>query len=619
MITANNVTLQRGENILLQKVTFSFYQKYKVGLVGKNGCGKSSLFLLLLRGLEASAGGIYISSKLSIVTVAQEIPESNRLVIEYVIDADIKLRTYEKELKIAAEKKDGQKIAKFYEAIQNIDGFTAKSRAAKILDGLGFSKEDIKQPVNLLSGGWRMRLNIARALFIPSDILLLDEPTNHLDLDAVIWLEKWLQRYSGLLLLVSHDREFLDQIVTHIAHIENKQIKTYLGNYSDFERQRAELLVLQQKQYEKQQKQIKHIESYIIKFRSKATKARQAQSRIKVLEKMQKIMLAHVDSPFSFEFKEPKNLFNPLLTLENISFGYEDNLVLEKISFQLNAGDRIGLLGRNGAGKSTLIKLLAGDLKEDAIAKNKNIKIGYFAQHTLDTLDETKNALAHLQKIAKAETELKLRRFLGGFDFVGDMALMPVKNFSGGEKARLALALIVWQAPNVLLLDEPTNNLDIDMRQALILALQNYDGAVVVVSHDRFLLNQVVEDYYLIANKNIVKFIGDLDEYQKWLLDGKLIFVSSEKQAKKDDGKFQKKQILTITKQLKILEKKIATLLEEISALDKALIVLSADEIQDVERITSLQIKRSQSIKQKLIYEEEWLKTTEWLEDVKSN
>jgi ATP-binding cassette subfamily F protein 3 len=405
------------------------------------------------------------------------------LAIEYVIDADTKLRKYERALEKAEKKEEGEKIAELYDAILNIDGLTAKSRAAKILNGLGFAEENMNKPVNTLSGGWRMRLNIARALFAPSDILLLDEPTNHLDLDAVIWLEKWLQRYAGLLLLISHDREFLDNVATHIAHIENQQIKVYTGNYSSFEKERAEALALQQKQHEKQQKQIEHIESYIRRFKAKATKSRQAQSRIKALEKMQKIMPAHIDSPFSFEFKESDDLSNPLITLESVSFGYNENLVLTGVNFQLNAGDRVGLLGRNGEGKTTFIKLLSGELKprNGSIFKNNQLKVGYFAQHTLDLLNEEENALIHLQKLAKTETELNLRKFLGGFDFVGDMALMPVKTFSGGEKARLALALIIWQAPNILLLDEPTNHLDMDMRQALILALQNFNGAVVIV------------------------------------------------------------------------------------------------------------------------------------------
>lgn len=625
MITLNSMTLQRGVKTLLKDVSLSFHDGQKVGIVGKNGCGKTSLFLLFLGKIEALFGEVSLSSKLSIVSVEQEIPQTEKAAIDYVIDADTKLRQYEQSLKKAEKNQDGQKIAEFYDAILNIDGFTAKSRAAKILDGLGFAEEEMNKPVNALSGGWSMRLNIARALFVPSDVLLLDEPTNHLDLDAVIWLEKWLQRYAGMLLLISHDREFLDKITTHIANIENKQIKIYTGNYSNFERERAENLALQQKQYEKQQKQIDHIESYIRRFKAKASKARQAQSRIKALEKMQKIMPAHIDSPFDFEFKEPNSLSNPLVILENISFGYDKNLVLSNVDFQLNAGDRIGLLGRNGAGKSTFIKLLANELtpKNGEILKNNKLKIGYFAQHTLDLLNEEKNALSQLQEIAKTETEVKLRKFLGGFDFTGDMALMPIKNFSGGEKARLALALIIWQAPNVLLLDEPTNHLDMDMRQALTLALQNFDGALVIVSHDRFLLNQVVDEYYLVSHKKVQKFPGDLNEYHSWLMKKKAIPVLAEIKEKKENEKQarlfeaeKKKQIALKMQQLKVLEKRLSVLQKEITEWEQKLIELSSNPIKNGEEIKNIQIQHSQAMKQYKIYEEKWLHEQESLEKI---
>jgi ATP-binding cassette, subfamily F, member 3 len=626
MITLSDVTLKRGSKTLFKDASLSFYNKQKIGVVGKNGCGKTSLFLLFLGEIETTVGEASLSSKLSIVTVEQEIPQTEKSAVEYVVDADIKLRKYERDLKQAEEDHSGEKMAELYDAILNIDGFTANSRAAKILHGLGFLKEDISKPVNALSGGWRMRLNIARALFISSDVLLLDEPTNHLDLDAVIWLEKWLQRYAGMLLLISHDREFLDKITTHIAHIENQQIKLYAGNYSNFEKERAETLALQQKQHEKQQRHIEHIESFIKRFKSKATKARQAQSRIKALEKLKKIMPAHVDSPFDFEFKEPNNLSSPLTTLEKVSFGYDENLVLKDIEFQLNAGDRIGLLGRNGAGKSTLIKLLSGELtpKSGSIIKNNKLKIGYFAQHTLDLLDEEKSALLHLQKLAKNEAELNLRKFLGGFDFSGDMALMPVKDFSGGEKARLALALIIWQAPNVLLLDEPTNHLDMDMRQALALALQNFEGAVIVVSHDRFLLNQVIDEYYLVAHNIIQKFHGSLEEYHTWLMKKKVVLPSVELKEKGSENKQgcllgaeQKTQVSLKKQQVGDLEKKLTILQKEISALDQKSIDLSVDAMKNGEEIKNLQIRRSQAVKECKACEETWLDLVEYLEEQK--
>ena len=510
MITLNNLSLQRGAKILLQSVSLSFYDKYKVGIVGKNGSGKTSLLELLLGKLEPDTGEIVVATQAKMVTIEQEVPDTDRKAIDYVIDADQKLRKCEVELHKAEAQQDGNKMAELYEILQDIDGFSAHARAAVILSGLGFSEDTMAQPVNALSGGWRMRVNIARALFVPTDILLLDEPTNYLDLDAVIWLEQWLIKYPGLLLLISHDREFLDHITTHIAHINNQQIKLYTGNYSAFEKQWAETLALQQKQYEKQQKQIVHIQSFITRFKAKTSKARQAQSRIKALERMQEIMPAHIDSPFAFEFKESRPVGNPLLNLQHVSFSYADNLILSDINWQLNNQDRIGLLGKNGAGKSTFIKLLAGRLvpQQGEIFINKNLRIGYFAQYTLERLNPHKNALMHLQEIdEEQQPDAQLRRFLGGFNFSGNMAVMPVSNFSGGEKARLALALIIWQAPNLLLLDEPTNHLDIDMRQALILALQNYTGALIIVSHDRFLLKQVVDDYWLIADQRIQKSV----------------------------------------------------------------------------------------------------------------
>jgi ATP-binding cassette, subfamily F, member 3 len=611
MITLTNITLQRGIKILLQDVSIAFFANQKIGIIGKNGCGKTSLFLLLLGTLEASAGEIKLPAKLSVITVEQEIPNATKPAIEYVIDADLVLRDFESALQQAEKDKDAIKIAQLYEAIQHREGFTAKTRAAKILDGLGFDEEQMQQSVNDLSGGWRMRLNIARAIFVPSDVLLLDEPTNHLDLDAVIWLETWLQKYQGLLLLISHDREFLDHITTHTAHFEQQQIKFYVGNYSSFEQQRAEAFALQQKQYEKQQKQITHIQSFINRFKAKATKARQAQSRIKALERMQKIMPAHIDSPFTFEFKEPNDLSSPLIVLNKISFAYEDNLVLNKISFQLNAEDRIGLLGKNGAGKSTFIKLLAGSLicTQGTIMKNAKVKVGYFAQHTLDLLFAEKNALEHLQQLAPNESELILRKFLGGFNFSGDMTLMPIKNFSGGEKARLALAVIIWQAPNVLLLDEPTNHLDMDMRQALILALQSYEGAVVIVSHDRFLLNQV-DNYYLIANKTVQKFDGNLNDYQTWLMQQKSLPVyDKEKKRLEQNLAAENKKLTTLkNQQIKNLEKKMSQLQQEINKLDHKLIVLAVDPAKNLEEIKSLQLKRSQTAAECEKCEELWLR-----------
>lgn len=612
MITLNNVTLQRGNKELFHEASMVFYDRQKIGVVGKNGCGKTSLFLLLQGLIDARDGDVLLPSKLSIVSVEQEMPSSERSVLDYVIDADEVLRETEAALKLAEKEHDGHRVAELYEKLQQIDGFSATARAAKILNGLSFDDEMMQEPVNSLSGGWRMRLNLARALFVTSDLLLLDEPTNHLDLDSVVWVEKWLQNYNGLLLLISHDREFLDHITTHIVHIDQQQVKLYTGNFSTFEKERAEALALQQKHFEKQQKEIAHIESFIRRFKAKATKAKQAQSRVKALEKMQRIMPAHIDSPFNFEFKTPSDLANPLVTLERVSFAYETEFVLTDVDFQLNVQDRIGLLGRNGAGKSTLIKLLAGSVmpQQGMVFRHQKLNIGYFTQDSLDLLTEEKNALEHLKEIAEGRNELDLRKFLGGFDFSGDMTLMPVRNFSGGEKARLVLALIIWQAPNVLLLDEPTNHLDMDMRQALVLALQNFDGAVVVVSHDRFVLQQVVDEYYLIDNHHVKRFSNELEDYFEWLLK-KERTTSSKRAQKILKSREQQKDH---NRELKSLEADLASLQKELADFDAQLIELSENfsaNKEDIARIQKRRIKIENRYKET---EEAWLSIVDNIE-----
>lgn len=621
MISISSITLQRGNKVLLQDASLSCYAQQKIGVVGKNGCGKTSLFALLQEKLIPEHGEISLPNKINLVTVEQEIPESTRLALDYVIDADIELRRLEQELQQAEQSNNGNKIAQIYEILQHQDGFTATARASKILLGLGFDEEQLQNTVNSLSGGWRMRLNLARALFIPSDILLLDEPTNHLDLDAVIWLEKWLQKYTGLLLLISHDREFLDQIVTHIAHLEHKNINLYKGNYSNFESQRAEQIELQSKQYLKQQQHIAHMQEFIERFRYKATKAKQAQSRIKALEKLEKILPAQLDSPFTFSFKPSNNLSNPLINCSHISFAYEENkFILRNVKFSINAGDRIGLLGRNGAGKSTFIKLLAQNLQPSSgeIIVHKKLKIGYFTQNTLDTLDEEKTALDHLKHLANSYsiTELDLRKFLGSFAFSDDSVLMPVKYFSGGEKARLALALLIWQAPNILLLDEPTNHLDMDMRQALAMAIQTYDGAVITVSHDRFLLEQIVDDYYLVNKKNVTNFTGDLHEYESWLLND-IKETQKTSDIQKDFNQLNqrvnqinssekkqkpKKNLFLLTK----IEKEINDLNIELSKLDEQQISLSMNIPIDIKELNNIKAKKNKIIEELSKKENEW-------------
>ncbi|KJY74229.1 ABC transporter ATP-binding protein [Vibrio sp. SCSIO 43132] len=521
MITFSDIQLLRGGKPLLDQASATIHPGDKVGLVGKNGCGKSTLFALLKDELSIDAGTFHKPSQWELAWVAQETPALERKAIEYVIDGDREFRDLEDQLAKAEQQDNGTLVAELHGKIEVIGGYTIKARAAELLDGLGFSQEQMEWSLTQFSGGWRMRLNLAQALLCRSDLLLLDEPTNHLDLDAVMWLERWLQTYPGTLILISHDRDFLDPIVGRIIHIENQLLNEYTGNYSSFENQRAQKLILQQAMYQKQQKQMAHMQSYIDRFRYKASKARQAQSRIKALEKMEKVLPAQFDNPFSFEFREPAALPNPILMMDEVSAGYGENLILEKIRLNLVPGSRIGLLGRNGAGKSTLIKLLSGELKSQSgeFTYSQGVKIGYFAQHQLETLHPEETPLQHMMQIAPDKTEQQLRDYLGSFGFQGDKALEKVAPFSGGEKARLVLALIVWQKPNLLLLDEPTNHLDLDMRQALTLALQTFEGAMVIVSHDRYLLRATTDDLYLVHDRQVAPFDGDLNDYYRWLTE----------------------------------------------------------------------------------------------------
>lgn len=520
MITFSSIQLRRSAQILLDNASAVINPGQKVGLVGKNGCGKSTLLALIKNELQLDAGSTSVPAHWDIAWVNQETPALERSAIDYVIDGDIIYRKWEQALNDANEKDDGHQIANIHHQLSLIDAWTIESRAAKLLNGLGFSQSQLLHSVKSFSGGWRMRLNLAQALIRRSDLLLLDEPTNHLDLDAVLWLEKWLQNYDGTLILISHDRDFLDPLVNKIIHIEQQKLQEYTGNYSDFEQQRASKLLQQQSQFELQQQKIAHLQSYIDRFKAKASKAKQAQSRVKMLEKMEKVAPALVDNPFYFTFKPSDFLPSPLLTMKQVQASYGDVTILEQIKLNLVPGSRIGLLGKNGAGKSTLIKLLSGEIepKTGELYLAKGVKLGYFAQHQLDYLRSDESPLWHLNQISNnKETEQSLRNYLGGFDFRGDKVNEPVKHFSGGEKARLVLALIVWQRPNLLLLDEPTNHLDLDMRQALTEALMDFDGAMVVVSHDRHLLRSTTDEFYLVHDKKVEPFDGDLDDYHKWL------------------------------------------------------------------------------------------------------
>jgi ATP-binding cassette subfamily F protein 3 len=519
MITLRKLRLRRGAKLLLEGADLGISPGEHVGIVGPNGCGKSSFFALFTGDLHPDGGDLEVPPSWVVAHVAQESLATDQPAIEYVIDGDAELRAVEAELAAADAANEGERLAHLHDRYGVIDGYAARARAAALLAGLGFGPAEIDNPVRDFSGGWRMRLNLARALMCRSDLLLLDEPTNHLDLDAVVWLEGWLASYRGTLLLVSHDREFLDATVGAILSFEHQRLFLGPGNYSAYEDQRAERLAREQALRTRQQREVERLERFVTRFRAKATKARQAQSRIKALERMERIAPAHVDSPFTFHFRDFPGSPDPVLVLDDAGAGYDGPLVLDGLKLTISAGARIGLLGRNGAGKSTLIKLLAGRLapRTGHRREGKNLRVGYFAQHQLEELRADESPLQHLSRVNPAVREQELRSYLGSFDFSGDMALAPVGRFSGGERARLALALVIWQRPNLLLLDEPTNHLDLDMREALTLALQEYEGAMVLVSHDRHLLRTATDSLMLVAGGRVQEFDGDLDDYRDWL------------------------------------------------------------------------------------------------------
>ena len=524
MIRFSNLSLIRGTKVLLEGADATLNPGDRIGLIGANGSGKSSLFALLRGELHADKGDADFPPQWRVAHVAQETPALDRPAVEYAIDGDTTLRTLEKRLVQAEKDNDGNLIGELHAALGDAGAYTVRPRAEQLLVGLGFRHEELYQPVSGFSGGWRMRLNLAQALMCPSDLLLLDEPTNHLDLDAILWVEEWLKRYAGTLLVISHDRDFLDGVVNIILHIDQRKLTRYGGNYSDFEVQRAQAVVLAGSQREKQERERAHLQSFIDRFKAKATKARQAQSRMKMLAKMEDLAPLHVAAPFSFEFREPLRAPNPLLVLEDADAGYGEKTVLSGINFSLQSEQRYGLLGINGAGKSTLIKTIAGELKplRGSAIFNKGLSVGYFAQHQVEMLRDDQSPAWHLQRIAPNTREQELRNFLGSFNFPGDMATGPIANFSGGEKARLALALIVWSRPNLLLLDEPTNHLDLETREALAVALAQFEGTLVLVSHDRHLLRATTDQFLIVADGALRPFDGDLDDYRDWLLKTKL-------------------------------------------------------------------------------------------------
>ena len=519
MITLRNITLRRGPEPLLEQANLVVHSGQRAGLVGMNGSGKSSLFALLLGELQPDAGDVELPPGLAVAHMAQETPALARSALDHVLDGDAELRQVERAMAAAEAAGEGEAIAASHARFDAIDGYSARARAAELLDGLGFAAAEHVRAVEEFSGGWRVRLNLARALMQRSDLLLLDEPTNHLDLEAVLWLEIWLRTYPGTLMLISHDREFLDAVTDGIVHIEHRRLNHYRGGYSEFERQRAAKLAQQQALHDKQRQEIAHLQRFIDRFRAKASKARAAQSRIKALERLERVAPAHADSPFHFVFPQPPRASNPMLQLEDASLGYADRTVLCGVRLSLRPGARLGLLGPNGAGKSTLVRALAGRLrpKSGTLTGSRHLKVGYFAQHQLEQLDPGASPLQHLQRLAPEAPVQSLRDFLGGFGFSGALATEACAPLSGGERARLVLALLVWQRPNLLLLDEPTNHLDLAMRHALVVALQGFEGATVTIAHDRHLLTSTVDDYYLVADGRVRRFDGDLEDYRQWL------------------------------------------------------------------------------------------------------
>ena len=624
MIQLQQVELRRGIQCLFQGADLTVFPGQKVGIVGANGCGKSSLFVLLQNKLHADAGNASIPASWQIATVAQETPALDCSAMDYVLQGDEQLYPLLLKVRTGCNESD---LAAVHLQIEALDGYRAEAKAGVLLDGLGFSGEAQQQAVKSFSGGWRMRLNLARALMQRAELLLLDEPTNHLDLDAVLWLEKYLSNYQGTLLLISHDRDFLDAVTDNIVHIERQTLTLYKGNYSQFERQRAEQLAQQQSNFEKQQRQVAHLQKFIDRFKAQATKARQAQSRIKALERMTILAPAHIDSPFSFSFREPKALPNPLLKMDNVQAGYADKVILSQIKFQLLPGSRIGLLGRNGAGKSTLIKLLSGSMAPQSgdVWFANGVSLGYFAQHQLETLRPQDSPLQHLVRLDPQVPEQKLRDFLGGFGFHGDKALEACAPFSGGEKARLVLALIVYQRPNLLLLDEPTNHLDLDMREAIVMALQEFEGAIVIVSHDRHLLSSCTDEFYLVAHGRVAPFDGDLADYYQWLQqDARKAANAAATQApassnapRKDQKRLEadlRNLLRPVKQKIDKLEQQQEKLTAELTAIEQQ---MADPDIYDAKRkaeLTELLAKQASASSSLASIEEDWFMAQEELE-----
>ena len=630
MISLNNIMLMRGSQILLRNVSLVIHKGQRTGIIGRNGCGKTSLFRALSGDIALEEGEIEMPNGLRRSSMAQETPGSSRSALDFVLDAHVDFRRLEESIKQAEESGNDLLLAELFGKLEEIDGYDITHRAERLLSGLGFAVDEFERPVSNFSGGWRVRLNLAAALMCPSDLLMLDEPTNHLDLEATVWLEQWLQGYQGTLLLISHDRTFLDSVINNVISFDNGGLDSYKGNYSSYEKQRAERMALQQALYVKQQRRKSEIQDFVRRFSAKATKAKQAQSRLKELHRMEDIAPAHVDSPFRFQFPELDEPSSYLMQMDSLSIGFDKPLV-DKIELNIRSESRFGLLGFNGSGKSTLLKILSGQMQQldGDIIRSKKLKIGYFAQHQVDELDQQATPIELIQKEEGYATEQQIRDYLGGFDFRGARVSETIKNFSGGEKARLALAKVAWQKPNLLLLDEPTNHLDLEMCHALTVALQSYQGAMVVVSHDRHLLVNTVDEFYSIHKGVFAEFKGDLKDYEKWLstqtfsdFDAKAETADTtsvaaqpklklDKKEKRQQAADRREKLAPLNKQERSLEAEIETIQSKLAKIESSL----ADEniyLEENKNDLNALIQEQGALKSKLASnEEEWLEIQE--------
>ena len=620
MLSFNNLELVLGGKTLFDDVSLTIHHHQKVGLIGANGTGKTSLFKVIKKEIEVDQSSVSYPNDLRISYLAQEVPASDEIALQYVLSGDHMLLEIQREIELAEKEEKFEILAELYETYTALDGYSAQSKAEQLMVGLGFKSEDFNKPLKDFSGGWRVRLNLAKTLMQPSDLMLLDEPTNHLDLDAILWLSNWIKSFPGALILISHDRDFLDDCVSFIAHLYHQSIELYSGNFTQFEILRAAKLAEIQSNYVKQQKEVAHMQSFINRFKAKATKARQAQSRVKALEKMELVAPAHIDSPFNFTISETEKISNPLISLSDSSLGY-DIPILSMVNLSIAPGDRIGLLGPNGAGKSTLIKSIVGSISliDGQREVGTNFKVGYFSQHQVDDLDLSISAFTHIQRLDETKTEKQIRTYLGGFNFKGDKVKDPIHLFSGGEKARLAFAIISYQKPNILLMDEPTNHLDMEMRHALTIALQTFRGAILLISHDRHLLNSSVDHFYLVDNGRVDIFNGDLNDYKNYILDIKSSDIKeTKKKAKssKDNKEDNNKLIKSLNIEISKLEKR---LLRLNTKLEEANLKLadpdlykdhSSDNLQDLIRN---QLELSNEVK---LADQEWMDKVTHLESL---